>query len=78
MKEEYDFRNAVKNPYAKTAKKQVTMNLNESTVAYFKEIASESGITYQTLINPYLDECGNKNESWSLFKKHTKWQQARK
>lgn len=57
MREEYDFRNAVKNPYAKTAKKQVTMNLNESTVAYFKEMASASGIPYQTLINLYLDDC---------------------
>lgn len=36
------------------------MNLNESTVAYFKEMASESGIPYQTLINLYLDDCVKK------------------
>lgn len=57
MREEYDFSNAAKNPYAKAVKKQVTMNINESTVDYFKTMASESGIPYQTLINLYLDDC---------------------
>lgn len=59
MREEYDFSNAVKNPYAKkvTAKRQVTLNLNERTIDYFKKMASETGIPYQTLINLYLDDC---------------------
>lgn len=57
MREEYDFSNAIKNPYAKKVKKQITMNINESTVDYFKDMASESGIPYQTLINLYLDDC---------------------
>lgn len=59
MREEYDIKNLNprKNPYAKKLKQQVTMNLNTSTVEYFKSMSSESGIPYQTLINLYLDEC---------------------
>ena len=59
MREEYDIKtlNPRKNPYLKKEKQQVTMNMNSSTVAYFKNMASESGIPYQTLINMYLDEC---------------------
>ena len=59
MREEYDIKalNPRKNPYAKAVKQQVTMKMNASTVTYFKEMASESGIPYQTLINLYLDEC---------------------
>ena len=33
------------------------MNMNTSTVEYFKAMSSESGIPYQVLINLYLDEC---------------------
>ena len=57
--EEYDIKelNPRKNPYAKKLKQQVTMNMNVTTVDYFKLISSESGIPYQTLINLYLDEC---------------------
>ena len=59
MREEYDIKalNPRKNPYAKKAKQQVTMNMNASTVAYFKNMSVESGIPYQTLINLYLDAC---------------------
>ena len=38
-------------------KQQVTINLNTTTIAYFKEISSESGVPYQVLINLYLDQC---------------------
>ena len=59
MREEYDIKelNPRKNPYAKKIKQQVTMNMNTTTVEYFKALSSESGIPYQTLINLYLDEC---------------------
>ena len=57
MKKEYDFTNARKNPYVKGAKKQITINLDESVILYFKEMASETGIPYQTLINLYLTDC---------------------
>ena len=59
MRDEYDIRslNPRRNPYAKKMKQQVTMNMNTTTVEYFKSMSSESGIPYQTLINLYLDEC---------------------
>ena len=57
MLEEYDFSNARKNPYAKKLKQQITINLDSSTIDYFKNQAQESGIPYQTLINLYLRDC---------------------
>lgn len=60
MREEYDFSNAVKNPYAqklKGEKQQITMNMNTSTVIYFKDMSARTNIPYQNLINLYLDEC---------------------
>jgi predicted DNA binding CopG/RHH family protein len=59
MREEYDIQklNPRKNPYAGKTKRQVTININTSTIDYFKEMSSETGIPYQVLINLYLDEC---------------------
>ena len=57
MKEEYDFSNAKKNPYAKKLRQQVTINLDSSVIDYFKEMSASSGIPYQTLINLYLSDC---------------------
>lgn len=57
MKEEYDFSNARRNPYAAQLKKQVTINLDAETVEYFKAQAEETGIPYQRLINFYLADC---------------------
>ena len=59
MKKEYDFSKmkAVKNPYAKILKKQVTIRLNSDTIDYIKEMAKEVGIPYQVLIDSYLTDC---------------------
>lgn len=57
MEKEYDFSNAVKNPYAKILKKQITINLDNKVIEYFKEQALETGIPYQSLINLYLLSC---------------------
>ena len=59
MKAEYDFSKmkASKNPYASKLKKPVTMRLSEDVVVYFKEMASEAGVPYQSLINLYLRDC---------------------
>lgn len=65
MKKEYDFTQAVKNPYTEK-KQQVTMNLNVDTVAYFKSLALQSGIPYQTLINLYLADCVKHNRKPEL------------
>lgn len=36
MKNEYDFTNSKKNPYANKLKKQITIRLDENTIEYFK------------------------------------------
>jgi uncharacterized protein (DUF4415 family) len=57
MRKEYDFSKAKKNPYAKRLKQSVTMRLDKATVDYFKNLADELEVPYQTLINHYLRDC---------------------
>jgi len=57
MKAHYDFSAATKNPYAKRLKQSVTIRLDVSTVAYFKALADETELPYQSLINLYLRDC---------------------
>ncbi|MDE6677359.1 MAG: BrnA antitoxin family protein [Clostridia bacterium] len=57
MKNEYDFSNARKNPYVKKLKKQITINLDNDTIDYFKNLSQSTGIPYQTLINLFLADC---------------------
>ncbi|MBP3737271.1 MAG: antitoxin [Lachnospiraceae bacterium] len=57
MRDEYDFSKAKRNPYAKALKRQVTININGDTIDYFKDMAGETGIPYQVLINLYLTDC---------------------
>ncbi len=57
MREHYDFSKAKRNPYARRLKQQVTIRLDNDTVKYFKRLAEQTGIPYQTLINLYLREC---------------------
>ena len=66
MRKEYDFSKARRNPYAKRLKKQITIRLDEPTIAYFKQVAAASGIPYQTLINLYLRDCAHKGRKLSM------------
>ena len=61
MKEEYDFSNSIKNPYAKKVKKQISIKIESDTIDYFKELSAKVGIPYQNLINSYLTECAIKH-----------------
>ena len=61
MRAEYDFSNAKSNPYANKAKKQISINIENETIKYFKDLALKVGIPYQNLINSYLSDCANKN-----------------
>ena len=58
MRHNYDFWKAKRNPYAKHLKRQVTIRLDQDTLEYFKALAPESRVPYQTLINLYL-RCAN-------------------
>lgn len=66
MRKEYDFSKAKKNPYAARLKRQVTIRMDEGTIHYFKSLAQESGVPYQTLINLYLRECAVSKKKLSL------------
>jgi len=59
MKKEYDFSTlkSRKNPYASKLKRQVTIRMGDDVISYFKEMAEETGIPYQSLINLYLRDC---------------------
>lgn len=63
MKKEYDFSKmkSRKNPYASKLKKSVTIRLSEDVLDYFKNVAEESGLPYQSLINLYLRDCVNRH-----------------
>jgi uncharacterized protein (DUF4415 family) len=71
MKKKYDFSKGRRNPYAKRLKKQLTIRLDEDTLAYFRELAEEIGIPYQTLINLYLRECASEGKRPSMRWKAT-------
>jgi uncharacterized protein (DUF4415 family) len=57
MRKSYDFSKAERNPYARRLKKQITIRLDEDTIHYFKDLAEETGIPYQTLMNLFLRDC---------------------
>ena len=73
MKKEYDFSRmkGKKNPYAKKLKKPVTIRLDDNVIEYFRNLADETEIPYQTLINLFLKDCVK-----SKKKPLTKWKKV--
>jgi uncharacterized protein (DUF4415 family) len=68
MRNEYDFAGMKghKNPYARALKKQVTIRLGVDVIDYFKRMAAETGIPYQSLVNLYLRDCATHHRKLSL------------
>ncbi len=68
MKDHYDFANmkGKKNPYVKHLKQPVTMRLDRESVDYFKSLAEETGVPYQTLINLYLRDCATNHRKLKM------------
>ena len=66
MRKRYDFSKGKRNPYAKLLKQQITIRLDKPTIEYFKELAGESGIPYQTLINLFLRDCAQARKRPSM------------
>jgi predicted DNA binding CopG/RHH family protein len=66
MRAQYDFSKSRRNPYAKRLKERVTIRLDAPTVEYFKQLAEETGIPYQTLINLYLRDCAESKRQLNL------------
>jgi len=59
MKKEYDLSKmkSRRNPYFRHLTQRVTLCLRRDTVRYFKELARETGMKYQNLIDLYLADC---------------------
>ena len=68
MRKEYDFgkMSGRKNPHIKNLKKQVTIRMGVDIIEYFKNLAGETGIPYQNLINLYLRDCIKSKRKLSL------------
>ena len=66
MRESYDFSKARRNPYAKLLKKPITIRLDEVTIEYFRELAEELELPYQSLINLYLRDCAVQRRRLSM------------
>lgn len=68
MRDEYNIAelNPRKNPYTNRLKKQITINLDERVVDYFKSLSENAGIPYQTLINLYLRDCADSNRQLQI------------
>ena len=75
MREEYDFKelNPRRNPYVNHSKTQITININNETVEYFKGESERVGIPYQTLINLYLTDCAKNKRQLRM-----EWEKASK
>ena len=69
MRREYDFSKAVKNPYSEAKKSLISIRLDNATIQYFKELSTELGVPYQTLINSFLADCVTKK-----MRPSTTWQ----
>lgn len=66
MRKEYDFKKSIKNPYSKKLKKAISIRLDEPTIEYFKDMATETGIPYQNLINLYLRDCAENHKKLKI------------
>lgn len=48
-------------------KKQVTINLDQDVIDYFKRESKTANLPYQTLINLYLLDCVHKNKKPNII-----------
>jgi len=68
MRAHYEFSKmkGEKNPYIKHLKQSVIIRLDKASVAYFKALAAELGMSHQNLINLYLRDCAMNHKKPSL------------
>lgn len=62
MRDNYDFSKARKNPYIDRleSKRQISIRLDEKTIAYFQRLSAKLNMPYQSLINSFLQDCVKK------------------
>ena len=63
MRNEYDFSNAKPGRLSEINKQQITIRIDKETLFYFKGLAEETGVPYQTLINLYLTDCAKRKRT---------------
>ena len=63
MRNEYDFSNAKPGRLSEINKQQITIRIDKETLFYFKGLAEETGVPYQTLINLYLADCAKRRRT---------------
>jgi uncharacterized protein (DUF4415 family) len=68
MKSEYDLANIKSrpNPFAQQLKLQVTLPLRIDVIDFFEKKAKEKGISYQELIDLYLQDCVKNDQELSF------------
>ena len=66
MRTEYDFSDSVTNPYINQLDKQVIVELDDKTLAYFQQLSEQKGIPYQNLIALYLRDCALQRRQLSI------------
>jgi hypothetical protein len=68
MKSEYDLATMKSrpNPFAQQLKQQVTLPLRIDVINFFEKKAKEKGISYQELIDLYLQDCVKNNRELSF------------
>ena len=75
MRKEYDFAQLTKAEpkYLRRTKHAVTMRLDPTVIAYFRALANDIGMPYQSLINYVLREYANRglepSANWSPRRK---------
>ncbi|MCD8327819.1 MAG: antitoxin [Ruminococcus sp.] len=66
MLDNYDFSNAIRNPFAAALNADNTIIIEDDIVDYFVAMSKDKKIPYQTLINLYLTDCIKNHRQLSL------------
>lgn len=72
MRKKYDFKKMklLPNPYPNKLKKSVTIRLDVDVIDYFKKLADQANMPYQTLVNDFLRSCKeNRLKPKTIWKK---------
>lgn len=69
MKAENNYDNASKGSFTGNRRKQISINIDVDTMAYFQAMSADSGIPIQILISIYLSDCAkNKKQLYMSWK----------
>lgn len=61
MRKEYDFSNAIPNPYCRKGEIPFLLALDEATLGYFENLAKRLDRACPDLIAAYLSDCARQN-----------------